>query len=121
MYSKQIQHTERGLMKRLDARKGSERLLSVEVMEYFFNLSSLELDRVQFGDGKFDREIALPIIDTDVCIQCEACLCEAPDLIRVNDDGNYEVTKQETRDIEDLGFIWSAVCVCPVEAIVIRK
>ena len=61
--------------------------------------------------------VAGPYYCDDSCIACEACVGEAPDHFRMQDDGEYAVVYRQPENAGERQVCENALGICPVEAI----
>ena len=60
---------------------------------------------------------ALPVVDYDQCIACDACCVEAPRFFAMNDDEGHAFVKLQPKSSDELEECENALAACPVEAI----
>ncbi len=58
-----------------------------------------------------------PYYCDDSCIACEACVGEAPDHFKMQDDGEYAVVYRQPESAAERQACENAIGICPVDAI----
>ena len=58
-----------------------------------------------------------PYYCDDSCIACEACVGEAPDHFRMQDDGEFAIVYRQPESAAERQACESALGICPVDAI----
>ncbi len=66
---------------------------------------------------KLPGNVPGPYYTDDSCIACEACVMEAPDHFRMQEDGEFAICYRQPANAQERQACENALNVCPVDAI----